>query len=170
MTTLYRIRGRSPIPAPFIHNPTGECKWGDLETLARSSFTTEIVRLPRHWIIYIPSTPHDSTWHNILPAYIKTQPHELLDLWHCIKSQRTQISSFHTFYSPKSTLCQNNEQHESILHIQAKDLQTRTIYMHTNLAQKIKLLNSRNMIHLQINIKATCTGMFWWPFIFIILN
>lgn len=65
--------------APFIHNPTGECKWGDLETLARSSFTTEIVRLPRHWIIYIPSTPHDSTWHNILPAYIKTQPHELLD-------------------------------------------------------------------------------------------
>lgn len=79
MTTLYRIRGRSHIPAPFIHNPTGECKWGDLETLARSSFTTEIVRLPRHWIIYIPSTPHDSTWHNLLPAYIKTQPHELLD-------------------------------------------------------------------------------------------
>lgn len=116
MTTLYRIRGRSHIPAPFIHNPTGECKWGDLETLARSSFTTEIVRLPRHWIIYIPSTPHDSTWHNILPAYIKTQPHELLDF----SGQRTQISSFHTFYSPKSTLCQNNEQHESFFTFKQK--------------------------------------------------
>lgn len=168
MTTLYRIRGRSPIPAPFIHNPTGECKWGDLETLARSSFTTEIVRLPRHWIIYIPSTPHDSTWHNILPAYIKTQPHELLVALHK-KSKNSDFKFSYILFSKKHFV---PKQWTTwiILHIQAKDLQTRTIYMHTNLAQKIKLLNSRNMIHLQINIKATCTGMFWWPFIFIILN
>lgn len=129
MTTLYRIRGRSHIPAPFIHNPTGECKWGDLETLARSSFTTEIVRPPRHWIIYIPSTPHDSTWHNILPAYIKTQPHELLVALHK-KSKNSDFKFSYILFSKKHFV---PKQWTTwiILHIQAKRF-TNKNYIHAH--------------------------------------
>lgn len=73
------------------------------------------------------------------------------------KSKNSDFKFSYILFSKKHFV-PNNEQHESFFTFKQKIYKQNYIHAH-KFGTKIKFLNSRNMIHIQINIKATCTGM-----------